>query len=858
MLAKILVCDQSQISYPEAVYRVPIQNDDFIKEFKTKKFDRFIVVYSNENKIFNTGIYAKPLKIQKIDNVDYLIFKGLKKVNCTASLLQYIETKSLDLLTEVESDQYKTFTKKGINLETIVRFDFIEEDNLKSIPKKDISSMVNILRDAFKNQEKIDDHITVINPSTDEPYTFEEIIQLQFEDSSSEEFNELDGSVILVDILISFIRDNLYGLDKMSYLECNSLKSKYRVWTEFLSNLTTALQIENDIVVEMNKNMYDHQKEYLLREKMKTIQQRLDKIDGKDKGGYEKEIEDPKLKFIYPKSVVKIIEAETKKLASIMPASPEANVSKTYIETLKQLPWRKVEKDFLDFNKVKETLDKYHYGLDEVKERIIEYIAVMVNNKKKNKAKNEAKLINIDDDYQIDLNLFKEDKKVKNQKETFNNVPILTLVGPPGTGKTSLSKAIAEALNKKFLKISLGGVHDEAEIRGHRRTYVGSMPGKIIKGMLKCEISNPLILLDEIDKMASDMKGDPASAMLEVLDPEQNAKFQDHYLEHEYDLSKVVFIATANSYEDIPGPLIDRVEVIELNPYTISEKVKIARSHLIPKVLEQVSLKEKMMKIDDETLKYVIRHYTLEAGVRGLKRILDKLARKIVVKHLNDPSLKEFEITLDNLESLLGVIKYKEETEDTHILPGVVNGLAYTSYGGSTLQIEVTTYPGKGEIKLTGQLKDVMQESAQIALTYVRANAEKFGINDFDFENNTIHIHVPEGAVPKDGPSAGVTFTTAIISSLTKKPVPSKYAMTGEITLRGKVLEIGGLKEKSFAATQKGVKVVFIPDDNVKNLKDIPDEIKQSLTYVPVKYYDDIFDVIFNKNKPKNEIKTKK
>ncbi|TNK91345.1 endopeptidase La, partial [Mycoplasmopsis pullorum] len=306
----------------------------------------------------------------------------------------------------------------------------------------------------------------------------------------------------------------------------------------------------------------------------------------------------------------------------------------------------------------------------------------------------------------------------------FNNVPILTLVGPPGTGKTSLSNAIAEALNKKFIKISLGGVHDESEIRGHRRTYVGAMPGKIIKGILKAQISNPLILLDEIDKMASDMKGDPASAMLEVLDPEQNSKFQDHYLEHEYDLSKVMFIATANYFEDIPAPLLDRVEIIELSPYTLNEKVKIARDHLLPKVIQQTSLTPKLLQISDETLKFIIKHYTLEAGVRGLKRVLDKLARKIVVKIIDDPKLKSFEVTIDKLDSMLGVIKFKEEEKDDVNAPGVVNGIAYTAAGGSSLEIEVTTYPGKGEIKLTGQLKDVMQESAQIALTYVRANSE--------------------------------------------------------------------------------------------------------------------------------------
>ncbi|MHA3826070.1 endopeptidase La [Mycoplasma sp. BRA285] len=623
------------------------------------------------------------------------------------------------------------------------------------------------------------------------------------------------------------------------------------IMSQITQLITTQMEVSTNINEKLTKKLGRQQQEFIAREKIKQLQDYLEEMGADvEEDDYTAILKDPKLRKIYPESVIKLISEEEKRSSEMMPASPEAAISKNYTNTLKKLPWRKVQRELLDIKHVKDTLDQYHYGLEEIKERILEYLAVLINVKKQNK--DEDEYTEIDNEHLIDNNLFQEEGRSLQDK--YNNVPILTLVGPPGTGKTSLSKAIAEALGRKFLKISLGGVHDESEIRGHRRTYVGAMPGKIIKGITKTGVSNPVILLDEIDKMASDFKGDPASAMLEVLDPEQNTKFQDHYLEHEYDLSKCIFIATANYFDNIPPALVDRVEIIELSAYTLSEKVNIAKKYLVPKVLEQAGLDKKMFKIDDATLEYIIKHYTMEAGVRGLKRILDKLARKIVLKKLNDVKLKSFEITIDKLEDLLGVIKFKDEEKEEDNLPGVVTGLAYTSYGGSTLPIEVTTFEGKPEIKLTGSLKEVMQESAQIALTYVRANAKHFGINDFDFEANTIHIHVPEGAVPKDGPSAGVTFTTAIISALSQRAVPNEIGMTGEITLRGKVLEIGGLKEKSFAASSKGLKRIFIPAGNVKNLKDVPLEIKNKLQYIPVKNYEEIYSVIFENKEPKEII----
>ncbi|EGV00043.1 endopeptidase La [Mycoplasmopsis columbina SF7] len=607
--------------------------------------------------------------------------------------------------------------------------------------------------------------------------------------------------------------------------------------------------LELEIHEKMKKNLDKQQKDFMLREKLKAIKETLNdnNPEASDDDEFQKILDDPKTAQLYPQSVLKLIASENERLKAMMPGSPDANITQVYINTLKKMPWRKVEIETLDIQKAREILDKNHYGLKEVKERIVEYLALIINRKNLAKLNKDTEtLIQIDDETQVDLDLFKESKQTKKIQKDFNNVPILTLVGPPGTGKTSLARAIAEALNKSYIKISLGGVHDEAEIRGHRKTYVGAMPGKIIKALQKVGVSNPLILLDEIDKMSSDIKGDPSSAMLEVLDPEQNSKFQDNYLEHEYDLSKVMFIATANYYENIPKPLLDRVEIIELSSYTITEKVKIAKEHLVAATIKQAGLTKEQFQIKDDVIEYIIKHYTAEAGVRGLKRLFDKLARKIVTKIVSGETIKTFKITKEVTREFLGVPKFTEDENEKKPQIGVVNGLAYTSIGGTSLQIEVTTFKGKNSgIKLTGSLKDVMKESANIALTYVRSHAEEFGIKDFNFDEHEIHIHVPEGAVPKDGPSAGVTFTTALISALSNKPVSQDIAMTGEITLRGRVLEIGGLKEKSFAAFKKGIKKIFIPLANKKNLVDIPEEVKNALEFVPVADYKEIYKELF-------------
>lgn len=474
-------------------------------------------------------------------------------------------------------------------------------------------------------------------------------------------------------------------------------------------------------------------------------------------------------------------------------------------------------------------------------------MAVMINNQKKHPDKYKKTRLSDAPNTEINENLFIKDGNLNKVLEE-NSSPIITLLGPPGVGKTSIAKSLAEALGRKFVKISLGGVNDEAEIRGHRKTYVGAMPGKIISAIKRAGVSNPIILLDEIDKLGISAKGDPSAALLEVLDPEQNCNFQDHYLEVEYDLSKVLFIATANYYEDIPAPLLDRVELIELSSYTLFEKINIAKKYLVARVIKQNGLEPEQFQISDAELEFVIRYYTLEAGVRNLQRVLDKMARKIALGIVEETITERFVLDQSNIRKFLGIPKFNDDDKDNEPQIGCVNGLAYTSFGGSTLPIEVTTFAGKGEIKITGQLKDVMQESAQIALGYVRANAKEFGI-DFNFDEATIHIHVPEGAVPKDGPSAGITFTTALISALSKKPVSHKIGMTGEITLRGKVLPIGGLKEKSLAALKQGIKTVFIPKDNEKNLEEVATEVKDELEFIAVRHYSEIYDNLFRHTK---------
>ena len=595
-------------------------------------------------------------------------------------------------------------------------------------------------------------------------------------------------------------------MKKYKYLREESLNNRLQYILEDIAQLKMADELERKINEEVRKNVDESQKEYYLREKMRAIQNELG-----DKVKREDEIEELREKIKaakMPKNIEEMALQELARFSSMNPMMAESTVIKAYLDFIIELPWHEVSEDTSSLKKVKEALDKNHYGLDKVKDRIIEYLAV----------------------------------KIKTGK---NPQTILCLVGPPGTGKTSLGISIAEALGRRFVKQSLGGVRDEAEIRGHRRTYVGALPGRILKGMKDAGKMNPVFLLDEIDKMAKDYRGDPASAMLEVLDPEQNAEFSDNYLEETYDLSQVLFITTANYLSNIPEPLRDRMEIVELSSYTEYEKYNIAVNHLIPKQLEAHGLKENEFSINEEALYTIIRNYTREAGVREINRLIGTLIRKAIKEVLMDESTKKVEITNENLDKYLGKPKYTHNVLDEKDQVGVVTGLAYTQYGGDTLSIEVTHYKGTGKINLTGKLGDVMKESAETALSYVRSNSDKYGIDEKIFKENDFHIHVPQGAVPKDGPSAGVTIASAIISALTGKKVNRKIGMTGEITLRGYVLTIGGLREKSIAAHRSGLEKIFIPYDNTRDIDEIPEEVKNKLEIIPVKEIDDIINQIF-------------
>ncbi|WP_395473618.1 endopeptidase La [Spiroplasma endosymbiont of Nomada rufipes] len=569
--------------------------------------------------------------------------------------------------------------------------------------------------------------------------------------------------------------------------------------------------IEKDLTAKIKDRIDEQQREYYLRERLRAIKEELGEIDGKsnEMKCYLERLETEE----FPEAIKTRVKEEISRYEDMPQASSESNIIRTYIDWIMTLPWFQKSEEKFDLINAKKILDKYHYGLEKVKERIIEYLAVK-----------------------------KMAKAMPGQ--------IICLVGPPGVGKTSLAKSIAEAMGRTFVKVSLGGVKDESEIRGHRKTYIGAMPGRIIQGMKRAKVINPLFLLDEIDKMSSDYRGDPASAMLEVLDPEQNANFSDHYIEENYDLSQVMFLATANYMEGIPEPLKDRMEIIELSSYTELEKLEIAKKYLIPRVIEITGLNNKMLKFKPNSIEEIIKYYTRESGVRQLERLLNKIARKFIVKLLNKKISTE-EIVADNVKDYLGkqIFDYTKKENESQI--GVVTGLAYTQYGGDILPIEVNYFKGKGNLVLTGKLGEVMKESATIALDYIKANAITFNIPDTFFAEHGIHIHVPEGAVPKDGPSAGITLTTAIISALTSRPVSKDIGMTGEITLRGHVLPIGGLKEKSISAHRSGLKTILIPKANIKDLEDIPEEVKKKLNIVSVEFYSEVYDFIFNKHKSK-------
>ena len=572
-----------------------------------------------------------------------------------------------------------------------------------------------------------------------------------------------------------------------------------------LINYISMESYENEIENEINKKVRDsidkNQRDFVLREKLRVIKEELGDAPtkGDDIDNIRKLIEENP----YPKHIKERLFDEINRYESMPPASSEAMIIRNYIDWVIKTPWYQKSEINYDINNVENVLNQDHYGLEKIKERILEYLAVQALTKS-------------------------------------NKAPILCFVGPPGVGKTSLAQSIARALNRKFVKIALGGVHDEAEIRGHRRTYLGAMPGKIIQSLKKAGTINPVFLLDEIDKLSSDYKGDPSSALLEVLDPEQNKYFSDNYIEETFDLSEVLFIATANYLEHVPAPLRDRLEIIELSSYTEIEKLNIAKNHLVNKAVTNNGLTSKKIKFSDEAITHIIRYYTREAGVRNLERNLTALARKVAVKSIKDDSFKQEKITIKKVKEYLGKEKFDYTSKMKNDQIGVVTGLAWTQAGGDILPIEVTYFEGKGGLTITGSLGDVMKESATIALSYVRANAKKYNIDPSIFDKINLHIHCPDGATPKDGPSAGVTMTTAIISTLTNRKVRSNIGMTGEITLRGLVYPIGGLREKSIAANRSGLKKICIPIENVKDLDEVPDIVKEELEIIPCKTIDDV------------------
>lgn len=602
----------------------------------------------------------------------------------------------------------------------------------------------------------------------------------------------------IADIIASHL--SLKIKEKQEILETIDVKERLNRMISLINNEKEILNLEKKIGQRVKRSMERTQKEYYLREQMKAIQKELGDKEGKT--GEVDTLKDKIEKAKMPDRVKETALKELDRFEKVPASSAESSVIRNYIDWLIALPWHKETIDNLDIDNAETVLDSDHYGLEKVKERVLEYLAVQ--------------------------------KLTQSLKG-----PILCLVGPPGVGKTSLAKSIAKSLDRNFVRISLGGVRDEAEIRGHRRTYVGAMPGRIIQGMKKAGTINPVFLLDEIDKMSNDFRGDPSSAMLEVLDPEQNSNFSDHYIEETYDLSKVMFIATANNIGTIPGPLLDRMEVITIAGYTEVEKLHIAKDHLLPKQIKEHGLEKGKLQLRDDALLKLIRTYTREAGVRSLERQIANICRK-AAKLIVSEDRKRIIITEKNIEEFLGKPKFRYGQAEIQDQVGAATGLAYTTVGGDTLSIEVSIVPGKGKLTLTGKLGDVMKESAQAAFSYIRSRASELKIDPEFHEKNDIHIHVPEGAIPKDGPSAGITMATALVSALTGRAVRKEVGMTGEITLRGRVLPIGGLKEKSLAAHRAGLKIIIIPDENEKDLDDIPESVRNDLKYIPVKHLDEV------------------
>ncbi|KRF00424.1 DNA-binding protein [Paenibacillus sp. Soil766] len=620
--------------------------------------------------------------------------------------------------------------------------------------------------------------------------------------------SDIDEPGRLADVICSHL--SLKIKDKQDILETVDVRERLEKMLNILNNEREVLELERKISQRVKKQMEKTQKEYYLREQMKAIQKELGDKEGR--AGEVDELRTQLAEAELPDKVREKVEKEIDRLEKMPATSAEGGIIRNYIDWLLGLPWHKQTDDDLDLDKAEEILNEDHFGLEKPKERVLEYLAVQ-------------KLV----------------KKLKG--------PILCLVGPPGVGKTSIARSIARSMGRQFIRISLGGVRDEAEIRGHRRTYVGAMPGRIIQGMKNAGANNPVFLLDEIDKMAMDFRGDPASALLEVLDPEQNSTFSDHFIEVPFDLSNVMFVTTANAVHNIPRPLLDRMEVLYIPGYTEIEKLQIAKKYLLPKQKRDHGLEEEQLVVDEAALMKIVREYTREAGVRNLEQQVAGMNRKAAKKIVSDPETP-VHVTVDNLTDYLGPVKFKYNVAEEKDQIGAVTGLAWTEVGGDTLVIEVSVLPGTGKLTLTGKLGDVMKESAQAAFSYTRSRAEVLGIASDFHEKNDVHIHIPEGAIPKDGPSAGITMATALISALTNIPVSRLVAMTGEVTLRGRVLPIGGLKEKALAAHRAGIRTILLPHDNEKDIIEIPESVRTEMTFIPVSHMDQVLEHALITNKP--------
>lgn len=659
------------------------------------------------------------------------------------------------------------------------------------------------IKEYFNNENYFEVSISEVNENLEESPEIEAYFNslkktlARFLKQSGENTSEFAKEIKLVDNVIEYV-DMVSGYlpiseeKKQEILETLDIKKRIEAIIVFIENEIKVVQVQKKLAKKMKKSVDDSQKEFYLREQLKFIQQELGQDDEETKiiKEYEQKLETMRL----PKEVKEKASYELKKLKGMNISSSEGNTIQSYLDWVFDLPWGKNTKERLDINRAEEVLNEEHYGLDDVKERILEYLSV------------------------------------KKMSGTLKG-PILCLVGPPGVGKTSIARSIAKAINRKYVRMSLGGMRDEAEIRGHRRTYVGAIPGRIVYSLKEAKSMNPLILLDEIDKLSSDYKGNPGDALLEVLDSEQNKTFRDNYMELPIDLSKVLFITTANSLDTIPRPLLDRMEVVEVSGYTYEEKFNIARNHLIPKIFKEYKLNNEVITINDEAIKFVIDGYTRESGVRSLERVISSLIRKSMASILKN-DLESMNIDKAKVEELLGTKRYSFDEKMKEDKVGVVTGMAWTAYGGDTLPVEAMVMSGSGKLQLTGQLGDVMQESAKAAYTYVRANASKYNIEEDFYKTKDIHIHVPEGAVPKDGPSAGVTMVTALVSALSGNKVKCNVAMTGEVTLTGRVLAIGGLKEKSLAAYRMGIDTIIIPKENEKDIEKIPSSVKENLTII--------------------------